>query len=307
MKKKFIIFAPSYDENSGGIVVLHKLCSLLNSLGYESYLHPYIFSYELNRNNLKDFIINVCKWSIRAGLSRYRTNPAFKTPIFRGSLEGEDDYIVVYPEVVFGNPLKAKNVVRWLLHQPGYHEKFFFYGRGELYFKFNSAIQDFSFPESVTSKTELKVIHYPLEFYNKDAAGGDDRAGTAYCIRKGRDKELQHDIKSSILIDGKSHAEVAKIFKRVKTFISYDDYTAYSIFAVLCGCESIVIPSKGVSEIEWYSNESDRYGLSYGMKNRKRAKESSHLVKDHVEEEENKSIKNVKNFILECENYFNRI
>jgi hypothetical protein len=34
----------------------------------------------------------------------------------------------------------------------------------------------------------------------------------------------------------------------VETFISYDTYTAYSLFAVLCECESVVIPDEGVSE-----------------------------------------------------------
>ena len=53
--KKFIIFAPSYSENVGGIICLHKLCSLLNQSGYEAYLHPSmipdgfdLYSYNLN-------------------------------------------------------------------------------------------------------------------------------------------------------------------------------------------------------------------------------------------------------------------
>ncbi len=32
----FTIVAPSYDNTSGGIVVLHKLCDLINELGYSA-------------------------------------------------------------------------------------------------------------------------------------------------------------------------------------------------------------------------------------------------------------------------------
>ena len=303
MKKKFLIFAPSYNEISGGIVVLHKLCSILNELGYESYLHPYIYSYELNRKNIKDFLINFIKWSVKESLRRYKTNPAFNTPLFKGSVENKDDWVVIYPEVVFGNPLKAKNVVRWLLHQPGFHEGHIYYGQNELYFKFNSAIVDFKFPHSVTSQSELKVIHYPLEHYN-DIGVLSERSGTAYCLRKGKNKQIQHDLTDSILIDGKTHAEVASIFKRVKTFVSYDTYTAYSIFAVLCGCDSVVIPDKGVTEEEWYPNPTDRYGLAYGFENIDKARETSTLVKGHINNEERKVKIEVESFVSEVSNYF---
>jgi hypothetical protein len=49
MKKKILIFAPYYDDRGGGPVVLHKLCSILNQIGYQSFLHPYFESYILNK------------------------------------------------------------------------------------------------------------------------------------------------------------------------------------------------------------------------------------------------------------------
>lgn len=304
MNKKYIIFAPSYVENSGGIVVLHKLCSILNNLGYESYLYPYFGTYTVNKKNSLYSILRYLKERIFLILNNYKTNPAFNTPIYKLDLKDfNDEYIIVYAEIVFGNPLNAKNIVRWFLHQPGYHNGNIYYGKNELYFKFNSAIKDFDFPESTTSKVELKVIHYPLEHYNTNGISSS-RNGTAYCLRKGRDKKIQHDLNNSILIDGKSHKEVSEIFKSVDTFISYDTYTAYSIFAVLCGCNSIVIPDDGVSKEEWYPNEMDRYGLAYGFDEIESAKLTAPLVKEHVEKEEENSVANVKNFINEVESYF---
>ena len=171
--------------------------------------------------------------------------------------------------------------------------------------KFNSAILDFNFPGSKTSEKELKVIHYPLEYYNLSGAS-NTRKGTAYCLRKGRGKEIQHDLADSILIDDMSHAEVAAIFKRVKTFISYDTYTAYSFFAVLCGCDSVVIPDGGVTKEQWYPNVKDRHGLSYGFDEIDEAKKTAPLVKEYVIREEHKSVDNVKSFLLESDAFFTK-
>jgi len=314
MKKKYVIFTPPYDENSGGVIVLHKLCSILNQLGRESYLvsayNPY---YRVYRDHLHiKSIIGLIRRVISRSYRQYRNYRNFKvseefnTPVWLDrNTVFDDEWIVVYPEFVFGNPLDAKNVVRWLLHNPGFFSGDVFYGKNELIIKFDSALSDFHFPGSTTSKNYLKVIHYPLNYYNMDDVSYE-RKGTAYCLRKGRDKPIQHDLTDSILIDGLPHAEVAKIFKRVKTFISYDVYTAYSIFAVLCGCDSIVIPDEGVSEEEWFPDPKDRYGLSYGFDGVEKARKTAHLVREHVIQEERKSVDDVRSFIAEAEEFFNQ-
>lgn len=41
MKVNFIIYAPSYNENSGGCVVLHRLVHLINEhTDHQAFLHP---------------------------------------------------------------------------------------------------------------------------------------------------------------------------------------------------------------------------------------------------------------------------
>ena len=37
---KFVIYTHRYDVNSGGLIVLHFLCHMINTLGYEAYLWP---------------------------------------------------------------------------------------------------------------------------------------------------------------------------------------------------------------------------------------------------------------------------
>ena len=305
--KKFVIFAVPYKELSGGSIVLHKLCHLINRAGREAYITPYFSTFELNRKHAIRTLWRFAReleWSLRYPL---RTNPNFNTPLIASPEEvaDRDDYVAIYPEIVFGNPLGAANVVRWLLHNPGFHTGRVFYGRNELYFGYNSAIKPFCFPGSTTSPNDLKVIHYPLEYYNTDNTAAE-RSGTAYTVRKGKGKTIQHDLRESVLIDGKPHQEVAAIFKRVKTFISYDPYTAYSTFAALCGCDSVVIPDEGVDEESWYPNPEDRYGLAYGFEGIEKAKKTRHLLYQRVLREESNSVESVAVFIKEVDAFFSR-
>lgn len=303
--QKFIIFSPSYNEKSGGIVVLHKLCHLLNQLGYDAKLYPHNEQFVIDKHNFFKKLKVFFKFELKLLFKGYKTNSSLNTPVITNKKLAviEDDTVVVYSELVLGNPLNAKNVVRWLLHQPGFHTGQVMYNPGELLFKFNSAINDFHYPGSKTSEIELKVIHYPLEHYNLENTNSS-RQGSAYCIRKGKNKKIIHDLKNSILVDHLSHAEVAKVFKKSKQFISYDTYTAYSIFAVLCGCESIVVPNDGESEEQWYPNETDRYGIAYGFENIEKANTTVHLVKQHIIKEEQKSSNNVERSVIEINKYF---
>jgi len=304
--KKFLILTQSYSENDGGYIALHKLCDQINELGGSAYLHPYIDSFEFSSRNFVIPILKFGKERLRR-LKKFKTNLAFKTPVMSSlsKIESWDDWIVVYPEVVFGNPLKAKHVVRWFLHNPGHITGKIYYGRGELYFRYHSGIKGQINSASKISKNELKIVHYPLEHYNENGVS-ESRKGTAYCIRKGKGKKIVHDLGDSILIDGKSHAEVAQIFKHVKRFISYDVYTAYSHFAAICGCESVVIPDDGVSETDWLPDSRDRYGLAYGFEKLDFSQATRSLLLEKIASEHQKNLVNTRLFMDESIEFFNK-
>ncbi len=304
--KKYLIFASSYDENVGGTIVLHKLCSLLNELGYEAYLHPSFPTYEVNKNNYVGFIGGVVKRFLRHNPVPFKTNPAFKTSIYKAKInELSSDFVVVYPEVTFGNPLNAQNVVRWLLHYPGFITNKIYYGKGELYFDFNSFPKNFYFKGSEVSKKPLLITSFPFETYNLDGAlAFHDREGTAYCLRKGKHQKIIHNLSGSILIDGKSHQEVASIFKRVKTFISYDNQTAYSGFAALCGADSVVILDKGITKEQLGLAVENCYGVAYGFEEVELARKSKGKLLEYLVKREAASKVQVQNFVDEVERYF---
>lgn len=305
--RKFVVFAPSYDERHGGIICLHKLVHQINEAGHEAYLCPTFENLEFNRHN---FLMPVRRLlgDIATGLFKpYRTHRSFNTPIYGGPARDlqSDEWVVVYPELVFGNPLKARNVARWLLHQPGFHSGVVYYGFNELHVRFNEALREFRYPNSQQAAFFLPIIHYPLDLYNEEGAAAR-RSGTAYCIRKGGGKAMQHDLSNSALIDGLSHEGVAAVFKRVETFISYDTYTAYSRFAALCGCDSVVIPDEGVTEAQWYPNPADRYGVAYGFDQIGKARQTRQLLQQKIQQEHQQSAEAAVRFVQACEAFFDR-
>lgn len=305
MNKRFLIYAPPYDSESGGSVVLHRLCSILNELGYEAYLSgefvPTKFAY-----------VSLRAWAawlkqLVLGQEPHRTRMDFHTPILKKlPFTFASDWIVVYPEVVHGNPLRAANVVRWLLYRPGGHTGNLDFGAGELHVDFNEFARDFTFPGAHKAAEPLYVVSFPFDIFNLESAlPPGQRQGTAYCLRKGKGKPMVHELEDSILIDGKSLEEIAAIFKRVKTFISYDPYTAFSSFAVLCGAESVVVPDAGVSRQQWYSSQTDRYGVAYGFDDLPWARATAGMLPGQLRAREHKSVASVRDFAEEAIGFFN--
>lgn len=296
---EFIIAAPVFDWNSGGSIALHKLCHLTNKIGIKSSIYPLIGNYSKSTNTEDDAIKFINKFI-------EQMNPNFNTPLCEYSskeISEKKDIILIYPEVIQGNPLGGKNVVRWLLHHPGFHTGIVCFGTGEYYIKYNNWIKDIHIINSKMSEIILQVSHFPLDIYNENNIS-KNRTGTAFCLRKGKNKGIIHDTSNSILIDGKSHQEIASIFKSVERFISYDAETAYSSFAALCGCESIVIPNKDVTLEEWRPSIEDRYGIAYGFENLDFAKKTQPLVKDHLKKIEEESLESVIFFAEDVISFF---
>jgi hypothetical protein len=304
--KKYVIFTPKYSPTNGGVICLHYLAHLINQQGGEAYLCPIFENFEISKVTFKRPFLKTLYSKLVDGFRKFYVNESFNNKIIRdlSVVKNSDDWVVIYPEITFGNPLGGKHVVRWLLHNPGFHSKKVYYGPNELYFKYHHGFADFSYLNSVLSPNPLNLIYYPLHLYNMNDVA-PVRSGTAYCLRKGRDRKIQHDLTDSILIDGMSHEEVAAIFKRVKTFISYDLYTAYSVFAALCGCDSIVLPKEGVTKENWYPNLNSRYGMAYGFDDLEFAANTRGLLVEKVQKDHEANATRVSVFIQETTVFFN--
>jgi hypothetical protein len=307
---KFLIPAGDYDSLSGGGMALHLLCDLLNRAGAEAYLCSEVQSIEVAPTTLTggigSAVRNWARWHFQQKRRRLLTSPALHTPVLRdvSVVRRSRDWIVIYPEVVFGNPLLAANVVRWFLHHPGYFRGTTGIHRGELHVTYSTWQRLPNIEWCHAYPGTLRTFKIP-GCYTPPAPDAP-RQGTAYCLRKGADRKMIHDLKDSVLIDPLSHEQTAEVFRRVKTFISYDLYTTFSGLAVLCGAESVVAPDPQLPETQWYEKEESRWGIAYGFDRLAWAQQTAPLQRERLRELELRSQQTVASFAEYATTHFQR-
>ena len=240
-KIKIIIYTHPFDIKCGGIVVLHYLSKLINEYNPDKY---YAKLFLMSNLRYKNIFCND----------------------FASIHEINDNTVVIYPEIISGNPLNGKNVVRWILLELGIEMPIDHYknwGSTDLIYHW----------EPKDSTLNLLRKHYlnPIFYiYNND----DARNKTCYLIKKGK---LIHSTinyfhpKNSINIEDLTLEEIANVFNKCKYFYIYDLKTMYTIYALLCGCIPIIYPLKDVSKEEHFKttifyNDGIIYnkGIAYG-------------------------------------------
>ena len=279
----YIVYAPSYNPNSGGTIFLHELVNALNKRGRRASLWPMKRVYDPGlRVKLKELFVK----------PQYHTAPGLDTPLASRS-DLSDDTVVVYPELVLGNPLGARHVARWLLYTPGKRHAFDF-GADEMFFR----VDEFAdLPEITGGAQDLFMWKVNRTYRNEERP---DRDGACFIVRKWGDGPRHPITDGAIQIDGKSHEEINEIFNRCETFYSYDDATMYSQYAAVCGCTSVVLPSGDGSRDDMLANHMlGRYGIAYGLGDDKiaHAKATRHKVLDLLLEREKAAERTVDAFI----------
>ena len=316
-RKKYLIYCWPYNETVGGFIVLHKICDILNSKGEIAYMCPACELPE-GRSYIKKIfygILHPIKTMRLCGrvflqCTKYRLNDNWNCKVinpFRLIFSnGLKNYIALYPELVSGNPLNAVNVSRILMHNPGHFTKETNYGSGELLFRFsNSFAREFT-PQagSTISQSLLNVGTTPDCF--KAPTDKTERNGIAYALRKGKGKKLVHNQENAILIDNLSIKEVAEVFKRVKMFISYDPITAFSRYALLCHCPSVIILGSDEKMTTFRSDIDEAMMYAYSIDDvDKKDWDKSYRKAELMAE--NRNVKNevsVTNFIKETQSFF---
>jgi len=197
ISRRYVIYSPLYRHNSAGIRVLYELQKWLICAGLDAIIIAATNNYKINQ-----FI----------------------------------DDIVIYPEVVFGNPLKAKRVVRYILNVPGKLSGDKEYAKNELLVAYNQELTCYSNGEI------LQVPSTESFFYNDGAV----KTVNAVYVGKGQDLHLHPD--DCIYITGTFPAtrrEVAQLLCSVKTLYLYDNFTMIYHEAMLCGCAVQLISKDG--------------------------------------------------------------
>lgn len=207
MNRRYLIWAPPFC-GSAGVRALYKLAAELREHGQ-----------------------SVSLWSW--GDTR---QPGFDYAEPITSQMREED-IVIYPEVVEGNPLRIRNVVRWVL---------FFPGRlgGESSFHPSEKIFTWSdeyYPEA--AKLTVDIIDRELFF----DAGLPRSQDCTFIHKRGKWKNVPElEGLTEITMEWpKNRTELAQLLQKTGTLYTWDDHSALCVEAYCCGAKVKIITEKG--------------------------------------------------------------
>ena len=251
-----VVHSPSFSPDIGGVIVLHYLVDRLRSIGVEAYVAPIPREYPEIKSRVIRYLkhLNHRRKQRRAG--PFQTHPAMNVSLAPPTLPS--DAIAIYPEIVVGNPAAAKVVVRWVLYKngfsggddPGPDDLIFYYQEG-----FLPALN------GRTTEGQLRIRWLRDDIYVNRNSG--PRQGACRMIRKG-ETDAGTGPADAVILDGKSHEEIAAIFNQCDLFYCHDLYTMYCYYAVLCGCTPVVIPAPGLSSESWREGFELKNGVAYG-------------------------------------------
>jgi hypothetical protein len=223
-RRPYYIVTPNYTNDSAGVRAMHLLCHWLNRAGERAYVLAY-------------------------GGSETIVNPDLLTPLLSPPMvhaHGEKGLvpIVVYPEVVVGNPLNAQCVVRYVLNFPGLLGGDKIYAPSELVFGFSHSLAAAVSPE--TPVLHMPIIDRSIFF----PAKARQRKGAAFYAYKYRDVAGNRVFglpEGALEItkgrpDSPRPPEIAEILRSIETFYVFEN-SAMAIEATLCGCPCVWMPS----------------------------------------------------------------
>jgi len=208
----YYIMAPAYSEHSAGVRLLHHLCSLLNQLGFEAYVHTSQISGDLWTPPLTRSV-------------QLAHRKAGKVPV------------VVYPEISATHWLKLGLSVRYLLYYPGAHAGPKDFDSDTLVFKLGADVLyrggfNLELPTIDTERFQPPAAgtprHLVLFYYNRYSGPLRDFGSDAVEISPRQPKSLD---------------ETAALYQRARVLYAYEYSTAIQE-ARLCGCPVVYLPNE---------------------------------------------------------------
>lgn len=293
---EFVIFGYSHTNDSGGGLVLHELCDRLNRLGYRAAFWPFWTPVlaDLGWKSLRQWL----GYWLKFRFARFSRGP-FTFPLARR--RDLKSAIVVYPEVVAGNPLSAKSVVRWLLYNPGHHTGTIEYGKDDLFFSYNEAFND----ERLNKHNE-NVLRVSVNIPAYKQINFGPRSGACVLIRKGNARVHDQHPQDAILVDDLDHESIARLLNEKEFLYSYDLHSYYCTYAAICGCVPIVIPQANLTEQQWNPELRDRIGIAYGVERIDWAKSTRTVLLDELDKARGEEDICVQSFVVKCREHFDR-
>jgi hypothetical protein len=260
-RNPYYILAPRYRRTSAGIRAQHLLCHSLNQEGQVAYL-------VLTNYSAAPICPDLLTPLLTPAVVRYHYDKGL-TPI------------VVYGEVVSGNPLRADCVVRYLLNYPGLLGGATSYHPSELLYGYSGVLAEAAgVPDNVlmVPTVDPSVFH--------PGPGDQQRSGSCFYAAKHKTMlggSVSDEMRGSVEITldyPATPAEMAILFRRSEVFYCYEN-TALALEAMLCGCPAVFLPSPHLTELIAL-RELGRDGVAWGNEPAEiaRAKATVHGVRE---------------------------
>lgn len=230
----YYIVAPPYTRTSAGVRVLHMLCHALNRRGQTAFISLYPAMPWQHRQVAPDLL-----------------TPLLTPAVIRSHFERGLTPVLVYPEVISGNPFDGPCVVRYVLNVPGLLGGSENYAPEELCFSYSKVLADMTpVPENVLF---LPATDTQVFCTLPDQPKRQGSCFYAYKYKSAHQGALFDITKNSIEItrdlpDSQTPQELADLFRRSEVFYTYEN-TALATEAVLCGCPAVFLPNPYLSEI----------------------------------------------------------
>lgn len=214
---KYVIVAPYYTAKSAGIVVLHELCDSLNKLGHKAAL----------------VLMGTGKDIIPHDPNFYGPNLQWHPLKDNDELnEFINDGIVIYPEIVTGNPLCGKRVVRYLLNSEGA------VAQNRMQHSQEDFILSFSRLYHQSPHAYLMKLPFNPLFNSDDTVDTPERTLDLTYIGKGVNHNQCFVIRDTLEINRQwpsDKAQLALLLRNTRYFYSWDVISQTNADALFCG------------------------------------------------------------------------
>lgn len=253
----YYIVCENYTPKVAGIRALYYLCNALNQLGCEAYIIGATEEVDhLRAPRLKE--LDILR-HLKAGLAP----------------------IVIYPEVISGNPLNMPFVVRWLLNKAGHLGGDAEFVESDLVYAYTA---DYIPEGESLPLLTLPVVNHTI-FHNEDNPYDSKREGCCFYAYKylKNGGQLTHHVEGAVSLCQDvdlTPNEIADILRRSEILYCYEP-SAIIREASLCGCPVVIIPSKYLDENLTYLIAGEGIASSTEPEAIQYAKDTVHQAEDN--------------------------
>jgi hypothetical protein len=271
---RFVIHTPPWDQLSGGQNLLWVLGRKLYEKGYDASM----------------WVENMSNQDKNTIFRRYTTDVGF-----------DESTIVVYSEMIVGNPLKAKKIMRWVLYGAHMYDQF---EPNEIVYYLAPFCQN-NFPKQILQGWYVPPnIALPTEPRTEESC---------FILKKGhrnpwpRNRFYANPPSGFDMAMCWDHNHVIETFKKTKYFHCYDPACFLIVIALMCGCIVIQHPYvEGQTREQWehaayYGVVGKIKGLAYGIEDLPYAEATIHEAPEHCKKFLEFSESTVDHFVNDME------